>query len=76
VVPEQIQIMPTYDYRCANGHDFELLQKMSDEPRAACPECGADADRRISATRALNLRGAASSSGEPPHAPADLSGRK
>ncbi len=33
--------MPTYEYRCPKGHDFELFQKMSDEPRARCPECGA-----------------------------------
>ncbi len=37
--------MPTYEYRCPKGHEFELFQRMSDEPRAACPECGKTAQR-------------------------------
>ena len=40
--------MPTYEYRCPNGHRFELFQKMTDEPVAECPECGAEASRQIS----------------------------
>jgi len=24
--------MPIYEYRCPNGHTFELFQKMSDDP--------------------------------------------
>lgn len=32
--------MPTYGYRCANcGHQFEIHQKLSDEPLKVCPEC-------------------------------------
>jgi putative FmdB family regulatory protein len=32
--------MPTYGYRCGNcGHQFEILQKMSDEPLKTCPKC-------------------------------------
>lgn len=39
--------MPTYGYRCtACGHEFDIWQRMSDEPVAACPECGA-AGRRL-----------------------------
>jgi len=41
--------MPTYEYRCPEGHHFELSQKMSEEPRAECPECGADSERLLSA---------------------------
>lgn len=40
--------MPTYDYECRKGHRFEVFQKMSDEPVSECPECGADAQRKIS----------------------------
>jgi len=40
--------MPTYEYRCPNGHAFELFQKMSDEPGADCPECGAASERQFS----------------------------
>ena len=39
--------MPTYDYECQTGHRFEVFQKMSDEPVAECPECGAPAGRVI-----------------------------
>ena len=32
--------MPTYGYRCAScGHQFEIQQKMSDEPLKTCPNC-------------------------------------
>lgn len=32
--------MPIYGYRCGNcGHEFEILQKMSDAPLQTCPKC-------------------------------------
>ena len=32
--------MPTYGYRCSNcGHEFEIHQRMSDQPLTACPKC-------------------------------------
>ena len=32
--------MPIYGYRCGNcGHQFEILQRMSDEPLKTCPKC-------------------------------------
>lgn len=32
--------MPTYGYRCGScGHEFEVLQKMSDAPLTTCPKC-------------------------------------
>ena len=37
--------MPIYEYRCENGHLFEVLQKMTDEPVTACEECGAPVQR-------------------------------
>jgi putative FmdB family regulatory protein len=37
--------MPTYEYRCENGHEFEVIQSMSDDPVTACPECGAAVER-------------------------------
>ena len=37
--------MPHYDYRCPEGHTFEVWQRMSDEPGADCPECGQRAKR-------------------------------
>jgi putative FmdB family regulatory protein len=37
--------MPVYEYRCENGHTFEVLQRMSDDPIAACEVCGAAVQR-------------------------------
>jgi len=37
--------MPIYEYKCDNGHVFEVIQKMSDEPLRECQECGAPASR-------------------------------
>ena len=37
--------MPVYEYRCENGHTFEVLQRMSDDPVAECQECGAPVQR-------------------------------
>jgi putative FmdB family regulatory protein len=37
--------MPIYEYRCENGHLFEVLQKMSDSPVTECQECGAPVQR-------------------------------
>jgi|TARA_B110000503_G_scaffold127375_1_gene197051 putative FmdB family regulatory protein len=35
--------MPTYAYRCDEcNHQFEKLQKMSDEPLKHCPSCFAE----------------------------------
>ncbi len=49
--------MPTYEYRCPQGHDFELFQKMSDKPRAKCPTCGQAATRKISGGAGLVFKG-------------------
>ncbi|MDX1578133.1 MAG: FmdB family zinc ribbon protein [Gemmatimonadota bacterium] len=49
--------MPTYEYRCAEGHDFEVFQKMSDDPLTECPECGAPAERKISSGAGLVFKG-------------------
>jgi putative FmdB family regulatory protein len=37
--------MPTYEYRCLNGHTFEVTQRMSDDPVESCQECGAPVER-------------------------------
>lgn len=33
--------MPIYEYKCEQGHVFDTLQKMSDDPLTSCIECGA-----------------------------------
>jgi putative FmdB family regulatory protein len=37
--------MPIYEYRCENGHLFEVMQRMSDPPVTTCEECGATVQR-------------------------------
>jgi putative FmdB family regulatory protein len=37
--------MPIYEYRCTNGHTFEVIQSMSDDPVETCEECGAPVER-------------------------------
>jgi putative FmdB family regulatory protein len=50
--------MPTYEYRCTScGHEFEKFQRMSDEPRAECPECSAEAQRRLSGGAGFLFKG-------------------
>lgn len=49
--------MPTYEYRCPKGHEFEKFQRMSDPPVAECPECGAEAERLLSVGGGLLFKG-------------------
>lgn len=49
--------MPTYEYRCPQGHEFEKLQKMSSATRVKCPQCGRVASRRISGGAGLVFKG-------------------
>jgi putative FmdB family regulatory protein len=37
--------VPIYEYKCDNGHVFDVIQKMSDESLTECQECGAPAAR-------------------------------
>ena len=32
--------MPIYEYRCPDGHTFEVFQKMIEPPREVCEVCG------------------------------------
>lgn len=41
--------MPTYDYQCQTcQHAFTAMHKISD-PKPACPECGGEARKLLSA---------------------------
>lgn len=44
--------MPTYEFRCPQGHDFEKFYRTISgaEAQAACPTCGEPAERVMSAT--------------------------
>lgn len=51
--------MPTYEYRCPEGHDFEdFVLKISDaKPELPCPTCGKVAAKRMSAGSGLLFKG-------------------
>ena len=49
--------MPTYEYRCPKGHEFEVFQRISEEPGAPCPQCGEKAERQLSAGAGLLFKG-------------------
>jgi putative FmdB family regulatory protein len=37
--------MPIYEYRCEQGHLFEVMQKITDDPVTECEECGSAVQR-------------------------------
>src|SRR5947209_16749599 len=37
--------MPIYEYRCEQGHTFEVMQRMSDDPLSTCQTCDAPVAR-------------------------------
>ena len=37
--------MPIYEYRCENGHLFEVMQRITDDPTTSCDTCGAPVQR-------------------------------
>jgi putative FmdB family regulatory protein len=37
--------MPIYEYRCENGHLFEAMQKITDDPVTECQTCSAPVQR-------------------------------
>ena len=50
--------MPTYEYKCPNGHAFEkFFPKMTDRRRERCPQCGKRAERVISGGAGLVFKG-------------------
>jgi putative FmdB family regulatory protein len=48
--------VPIYEYKCDNGHVFDVMQKMSDDPLTECVECGAPAHRVLTAP-AVHFKG-------------------
>jgi putative FmdB family regulatory protein len=37
--------MPIYEYRCENGHTFEVMQRMTEDPLVVCTTCEAPVQR-------------------------------
>jgi putative FmdB family regulatory protein len=51
--------MPTYEFRCPLGHEFERFYRSisTAEAQTACPECGQMAERVMSAGAGLVFKG-------------------
>jgi putative FmdB family regulatory protein len=51
--------MPTYEYRCPNGHDFEKFFRTisASEATVVCPVCGSMGERQVSAGAGLVFKG-------------------
>jgi len=50
--------MPTYEYKCPNGHLFEkFYPRMNDRRHLPCPTCGKTAERVISGGAGLVFKG-------------------
>jgi putative FmdB family regulatory protein len=49
--------VPIYEYRCPNGHTFELFQKMSDTPAETCVTCGAGPVEKLLFPVAVHFKG-------------------
>jgi putative FmdB family regulatory protein len=49
--------MPTYEYRCPNGHTFEIFHRMSDPGPEACEVCGAAPLEKVLYPAAIHFKG-------------------
>jgi putative FmdB family regulatory protein len=49
--------VPIYEYRCPNGHTFELFQRMTDPPAETCTTCGAGPVEKILFPVAVHFKG-------------------
>ena len=50
--------MPIYDYKCSNcEHQFELIQKFSDQPAEICPQCSQKSIQKLVSAPSFRLKG-------------------
>jgi putative FmdB family regulatory protein len=49
--------MPIYEYRCPNGHVFEVFQRMADSPPESCETCGEGPVERVLFPVAVHFKG-------------------
>ena len=70
--------MPIYEYRCSScGHQQEFLQKVSDAPLTACPQCGKATFSKMLSAAGFQLKGSGwyatdfRNSGKPASKPAE-----
>jgi putative FmdB family regulatory protein len=49
--------VPIYEYRCPNGHTFEVFQRMADPPPAGCVTCGEGPVEKLLFPVAVHFKG-------------------
>jgi putative FmdB family regulatory protein len=50
--------MPLYEYRCENcGHQFEKIQRFSDDPITVCPSCGSGPVVKLLSSPPIQFKG-------------------
>ena len=49
--------VPIYEYRCPNGHTFEMFQRMSDPPAETCVTCGKGPVEKLLFPVAVHFKG-------------------
>jgi putative FmdB family regulatory protein len=49
--------MPIYEYRCPNGHTFELFQRMTDPAPSECQICGEAPVQKVLYPAAIHFKG-------------------
>jgi putative FmdB family regulatory protein len=49
--------VPIYEYRCPNGHVFELFQRLGDPPPPKCEVCGEGPLERVLYPVAVHFKG-------------------
>jgi putative FmdB family regulatory protein len=78
--------MPIYEYHCQScGHEFEAMQKITDEPIRKCESCGKMKAKRSISRTSFVLKGSgwyvtdyggANASNRPPTASSSSDGKK
>jgi putative FmdB family regulatory protein len=49
--------MPIYEYRCPNGHTFEVFQRMTEAPPDTCEVCAAAPVEKVLFPVAVHFKG-------------------
>ena len=50
--------MPIYEYKCSNcSHEFEKIQKISEEPIKECPKCNRKSVSKLISAPSFRLKG-------------------
>jgi len=49
--------VPIYEYRCPNGHTFEVFQRMTDPPVEVCEVCSAGPVEKVLFPVAVHFKG-------------------